>query len=60
MSGIQYYVYRLLLRELRPKTVGNVVITHLFHPLLQYNARDPQLKHEPKASALLGRVLILQ
>ena len=38
----------------------NVVITHLFHPLLQYNARDPQLKHEPKASALLGRVLILQ
>ena len=21
----------------------NVVITHLFHPLLQYNARDPQL-----------------
>ena len=24
MSGIQYYVYRLLLRELRPKTAGNV------------------------------------
>ena len=56
MSGIQYYVYRLLLRELRPKTVGNVVITHLFHPLLQYNAQDPQ----QSASALLGRVLILQ
>ena len=56
---LHYYTFKGQLFDFLQVRV-NVVITHLFHPLLPYNARDPQLKHEPKASALLGRVLILQ